>query len=277
MFTVLVGLLSSPAFAQQIIVTSDNQLQLYDPDGALVSSRAIPYPGGNRPVSEQARDVVHVGKYVVVYNGTFDPYVSALNTKTRSWTDLTMSGWTTVNNTSYGGIAVLPPYVYVTDMTTYGSAVDELAGIVRFDAGSGGATRYQDPREYIDLTLGLDGDLYALGADERTVRALDPISMAELRSFTLVNAVRGIAVSSNGVIWGASWDDSVYAFSPVGDELGRYSNVAFDLIDVDVNEDDVVVVGSRFGEVILIDGPQFIETGRFVVPGSNTTFVAFRN
>ena len=78
--------------AGNILVSTDGAgaqqlLQEYTPAGALVSSVGIP-PGGT---AENARDLVADGSgNVLVYNGTFDPYLSTYGSG--AWSHTTYSG-----------------------------------------------------------------------------------------------------------------------------------------------------------------------------------------
>ena len=72
----------------------------------------------------------------------------------------TYSGWTTVNNVTYGGVAVRGTFAYATDMFTANDG--STAGLVRFDLTDGSAQRFAAGTEYIDVYLGGDGKLYGL-------------------------------------------------------------------------------------------------------------------
>src|SRR5687768_14867882 len=76
---------------------STQLLQEYTPSGTLVQSQDIPAGG----VAEDARDLVadSTGS-ILLYNGTFDPYLSTLSTS-GTWSHQTYSGWSTVNTVSY--------------------------------------------------------------------------------------------------------------------------------------------------------------------------------
>jgi hypothetical protein len=115
-----------------LVVTYENNLLEYTLAGALVQSTSIPYPGGaSCTPCEHARDVAVPGfDRAHVYNGTFDPYMSTFNAATGTWSHQTYSGLSTANNVSYGGIANLGRYVFMSDMDT---ANDIPQGVVRFD------------------------------------------------------------------------------------------------------------------------------------------------
>ena len=61
---------------------------------------------------------------------------------------------------TYGGIAVTNSHVFVTDQATLGPG-QLPSGIVRLGLSSFTAIRFADESDYIDLTFGGDGMLYA--------------------------------------------------------------------------------------------------------------------
>ena len=81
------------------------------------------------PSPSDARDVV-VGTagQAYVYNGTFTPSLSTLDPVAGTWASTTLSGWSTVNNVSYGGVAAFGPYVFASDMNTAGSTDSPALG-----------------------------------------------------------------------------------------------------------------------------------------------------
>ena len=97
-------------------------------------------PGGvqlrqvNIASGDEARDLtVSDSGDIHVYYGTFGAVLDTYAKATGTWSGRTLSGWSTVNNLTYGGAAYANGYVYATDMTTYGSTAEQLKGIVRFD------------------------------------------------------------------------------------------------------------------------------------------------
>src|SRR5262249_26527881 len=93
--------------------------QEFTAGGTLVRTVHIPAPPGTS--SDTARDLVQDGSgKVYVYNGTFTPALATYNPSTSSWSQQGYSGWSTVNNVSYGGIGLFQNYVFASDMTTAG-------------------------------------------------------------------------------------------------------------------------------------------------------------
>jgi hypothetical protein len=257
-----------------ILVTQNDHLIEYTNTGAPVQSISVPYMGG-RPATEHVRDVI-VGPTGTarIYNGTFDPFMTSYDSNLGSFSSVTHTGWSTVNNVSYGGIATLADYVYVTDMRTFGDGgPDEAQGIVRFNTGNNTSERFAETLEFIDLSLGLDGYLYALEDDEYTLRIYNTTSMSLVNTVNLSDDVRGVAVSAAGSIFGASWDGNIYQFDSSGSFLGSIPSGANDLTDIDLAANGEIVVGSRFGDVILTDSA--LSTPSAFSVGSSPTFVSF--
>ena len=143
-------------------------------------------PGGPQ---EDARDLAAgPDGRVHVYNGTFDPYLSTLDTA-GAWSHRTYAGWSTVNNTRYGGLALSGDYAFATDMWTGGTG-DAPAGIVRFNLADGTATRFSTV-DFIDLSVGQDNKLYALDYNATKLYVFDPQTLAQERVITLPSYVNG--------------------------------------------------------------------------------------
>jgi len=281
-----------PIGVGNLIVSSDERLYEYTTNGKLVQSLDIPYPGGSHPVTESARDIAYSGAgNTYVYNGTFDPYLSVLNAQTNLWGHQTFSGWSTVNNGTYGGIAVTNDYAFVTDMRTFGDGgADEAHGIVRFDLSDSAATRFATNLEPIDLTVGLDGLLYALypgGSPEgRFVDVFDPITMSLLEQISLASIFghtghRSIAVDTNGDMFIADWDGEVHHVNQTGALIDTISPtcdwIGFDIhcefYDIDISETGELALGTRFGEIFLTD-TSFSTISTFDI-GNSGVFVEF--
>ncbi len=258
-----------------ILVSTRDVLYEYTESGTLVQSYAIP-PGPITRATEYARDIVSTSPgEVMIYNGTFDPYLTTLDISADSWSHETYQGWSTVNNGTYGGIAASENYVFVTDMSTYGDGgVDLAAGVIRFGRLDGTAQRFANNRQPIDLTLGLDGLLYVL--DGQYIDVFDPETLSFIRTIRVAGC-RAIAVNENGEVFTASWGGDLQKLDSTGNILIE-TNVCgiaatCSLYDIDVSHDGRVVIGDRFGGVTITD-ENFSGFSRFNV-GTRGTFVAF--
>jgi len=250
--------------------TSQPQVREYQASGALVQQFNLP-PGAT--VGEKIRDViVDRDGNVQIYHGTFGPTQDELDPVTGSLSQITVSGWSTVNNVSYGGVATLQDYVFVTDMATAGDGSPR--GIIRIDTNGLSAVRFSETVDFTDLTLGLDGQLYGL-TSTRKVYAFDPITLADRGNITLSFADhRGIAVNRAGEIFSAAWDGSIYHYDAQGNSLNALATGVNNLTDIDLREDGALVVGSYSGTVALTDETLSLISSSFST-GSSAAFVAF--
>ena len=236
---------AAPTKAGNLLVTDLNAgtLTEYTQLGSVVQKFSIPW---SYPNFADLRDVVQgTDGRIHMFNGTFSPWMSTLDPTTGGVSNLSYAGWSTINNVSYGGIAVSGQYVFVSDMSTYGG---EASGIVRFDLINGSATRFASGYSFDDLTLGLNGKLYAGGS------VFDPATMSLLGTTPWMGAgdVRGRAVDVAGNIYSASWDGKISKHSASGLLIATLST-GENLTDIDINSAGNIVVGSRFGNVYLMD------------------------
>ncbi len=229
----------------------EGTLREYAPDGELVQSVVVPYPVPPRPASEELRDIVVTpAGQVAIYNGTFDPYMTRWTPDAGEWAHDTYDGWDTGGLAGYGGIAAWQSYVYTTDMA---GPPGNDGGLVRFNTPNGTATRYFDYTEFIDVTTGFDGKLYALQPNERLVYQIDPGTMAVERAFWLGAASRGLAVDAAGNIFGASLDGNLYEFNSLGNIINVVNPAVGGLFDVDLEADGALVAGTLAGWVVVSD------------------------
>jgi hypothetical protein len=266
-----------PLTPGNIVISCDNTIKEYTRAGVLVQSTSVPYPGSDS--TPKARDlVVDRSGNVEVFNGTFDPYLSALNVAQGTWSHLTFTGWSLVNNGSYGGLATSGRYVYAPDMSTSGDGQPQ--GIVRFDLSGGTTIRFAATIEPFDVNVGLDGLLYAMypGASPSgtKVRVFDPTTLAEIRTMDIsVGAgshdFRGIAADSDGSLFVVGWDETAYHLNSAGDTLlDTLSLPVSDTFDIDIGSDGTVLIGSRFGKMLLTD--RDFSSSRVLTVGSGNAF-----
>jgi len=195
------------------------------------------------------------------------------------WTHYTHPGWSTVNSTGFGGIALYRNFVYVADMSTGGGRLNRAAGIIRFDTRAPdfspkrvvGDTSARRP-SFIDIAVGWDGLLYGLESS-RIVHVYDLASMQLQRGIRLAADCRAIAVNSKGEVFGASWNGSIYHFDARGAQRKRTSAGPGNLTDIDLSAAGRIVIGSRSGKVFLTD--ESLSSVKSFKVGGGATFVAF--
>jgi hypothetical protein len=176
------------------------------PSATLVREVVLPdFSGGFGDV----RDVVlDRNGNVQVYNGTLQPRLTTYDPVADALTNTSFDLWNTASNPTFGGLATWRNFVYATDqrLPAAGDPGANDSGIVRYDVDTATFTRFSGDGDFIDLAVGLDGLLYALGPSGATtpkeIRIYDPASMLEVRRLTNLNAaLRAIAVDAFGAIY----------------------------------------------------------------------------
>ncbi len=189
--------------------------------GTKVRSIAVPPPPGTQ--FDQARDLAEdPSGNVFIYNGTFTPALATYHPSSSSWTQQGFANWNTVANTTYGGLTYYKGFVYATDMSIAGDPPQHGNGLVRFNLADGTAARFFDGTDFINVNIGLDGMLYALGSPGLSV--INPNTMNVVRQVNLSSNhdIRGIAVSAAGDIYTADLDNTVTHFSSAGTLIRDY-------------------------------------------------------
>jgi VCBS repeat-containing protein len=180
-------------------------LQEYTPAGVLVRSIELPsYTGASADVRDLVLD--RQGN-VRIFNGTSQPRLTTYDPVAETLTQTAFDKWNTAEEKSGGGLAAWKNFVYAPDQLLSGENPLTDAGIVRFDVEAGTAQRFIDDGNFIDLTVGRDGLLYALGpagaATSRFIRVYNPQSMVRVREIPNMPAdLRAITVAANGDIYG---------------------------------------------------------------------------
>lgn len=284
---IYISMAASKAMASEnLLISSQNVLYEYSIAGVQLQSIYINYPGDSS--IEEARDIVQAQSGdVYVFNGNFEPYLSILAQESSTWSHHTFSGWSIVNNGSYGGIAATDSHIFVTDMDTYGA---EDIGVIRFDLDGANPIRFAKDIEPIDLTIGLDGMLYVLypggSPGGRFINVYNPDTLAFVKQVSLADIFghtehRTIAVNTNGDIFIADWDGEVHHVNAAGELLDTInpecnwsgSPTHCEFLDIDISASGLLALGTRYGEV-MVTNIEFSSISTFDV-GNNGIFVAF--
>lgn len=258
-----------------VSVFDNHVISEYTPDGVFVQSFSV------TPTSEgstaRLRDIV-VGQdgNIYAYNGTGEAELVTIDPVTSLMTTQSLSGLSTVNNVSYGGIATLDDSVFLTDMTTSGVIAQ---GIVKFSTTGGYAVRFATTEEYQDLTIGIDGYLYALREPGSAIDIFDPVTNAFIRTIDFgvafnAASIRGISVDADGTIYMAGWDGILYSVDSNGQLIASIDTGINDLTDIDINNSGNLLVGSRSGDVIFSD-TSLSSTSSFTSVSGETVHVSF--
>ena len=102
-------IISLPSYAMpfgesNILVSSDNMLFEYTPEGQIVQQ--IPIPPNLQDPDPKARDlIVTASGEVAIFNGTVDPELSLYDPQTEQWRSFKFPGWDIPNNNTFSGIA----------------------------------------------------------------------------------------------------------------------------------------------------------------------------
>lgn len=252
----------------EILVSSANHLQRFSLDGQLLGSEAIP----RNVAQESARDLIQHPLYGLwVFNGTFQPELSQY--WEGGWTSQSFAGWSTSNNLSYGGIASFGDFIYVTDSSTAQGGAAK--GIVRFHVHNQvPPARFLTHSDYIDITTGLDGKLYALRNTYGDLDVIDPQAMTITASLDLghTSSSRAVVASTTGEIFMASWGGTLYHFDAAG-QLRNSVLLGSGLYDIDIHPEHGLLVSNRWGNVWLVDFELQV-TGNFAL-AQQGAFVAF--
>ncbi|MCB1914822.1 MAG: hypothetical protein KDG52_03770 [Rhodocyclaceae bacterium] len=250
-----------------VLVSSSSVISEFDFDGRLISRLTIPPNADN----EASRDLIVLedGR-LAVFNGTFRPELSVFDGL--GWAALTMDGWSTPNNVSYGGVAAIGDQVIVTDGMTYNGG--EARGLILLDLVTASGVRFVDSSDYIDVTTGLDGLIYALRDVYGNLDVFDAASLAPLRSVALGHTAnsRSVTADAEGTIFMVSWDGYVARYDATG-VLQKTLTIGGNLHDIDIDLAGHLVVGSRFGNAYLTDTS--LDAYRALASGSSSSFVAF--
>jgi hypothetical protein len=158
------------------------------------------------------------------FNGTFTPQLDTYQPLTSTFTTTTSPGWRIDNNGSSGTIAVSGGYSFVISDNFPNSAM------VRFNP-DGTSQRFATGVNYENLSMGLDGSLYALyeaiasNNAAWTVDVFNPITLQRTRSITLQIPMsrngsfvdlRNLAVDQLGGLYVTELNSYVHRFNSQG-------------------------------------------------------------
>jgi hypothetical protein len=252
--------------ADNILISSNNTLYEYNTNGEFISQTAIPVIS-----TELARDIIVLENgNLAVYNGTFTPQLSIYNGS--DWSGFTVDGWSTVNNSTYGGITNIGDTVLLTDHSTFNDG--DTKGIIALDLISNSSQRFIDTNEYIDITLGEDNLIYALRNFYGDLDVIDPITYEILRSLDLghTSSSRSVTANRDGLIYMVSWSGYIAQYDASG-VLIKTLTLGNNTHDIDIDNNGQIAVGGRSGEIYLTD--ESLNSYTEILVSSSVTFVAF--
>ena len=263
------------------VFTGNGRVREFTPSGQLVQTFSFPLaPGDGQPRSI----TVDINGNIQIYNGTFTPYLTGLNPVTGAVvSNVTLAGWSTINNATYGGLGAFGNYVFATDMATAGAGAPN--GIIRFNVNDGTALRFASgppngPGDYIQLAVGKNGLLYGqypgTSPGGNGVSVFDPTTLTLLRSLDLNQDLRSIAVDKDGKIFAVTINDShIYEFDPNGMLLRAVDTGTRGYTDLTLDESGRLVATS--GGILVLTDESLSSFTRLDVGTISTvgTFAAF--
>jgi hypothetical protein len=224
---------------------------------------------------------------IAAYNGTFSPFLTRYFASSKTFTHTSYPGWSTIANTTYGGIAAYKNFIFVTDMATgnggIGTEDKSPKGVVRFDTSSGTGTRFAADTDFIDLNIGVDGNLYALPSSTAEIHVYDPGTLALVRKIKVPDSIRfsddlrAIAADQFGRVFvcGLS-SQNVHRLSPAGVLQASKATGFSQNGDIDVDETGRLIVGQSNGRVLIGESTLTNEFSSFTVSGGGVgLFVSF--
>ncbi len=241
----------SPLTPGSLLVVSQGVLSEYSPAGMFLQSFVL--KDDATTVADDLRDIaVDASGRVLIYVGAESPTLTVLDPAQGSVSIHSAPGWSMRNHGSFGGLDTAGSFAFATDaMPAWNSAI----GLVRFDLEDFSSDRF-GAKQYSDVTVGLDGLVYALvpGA----IDVFDPVTLVLLRTVGLSGVgqrLAGIAVGADGTIYGASSDTSgtVVAINDQGAIVRSLDTGVYFLDAIDLRSDGKIVIGSNSGRVILTD------------------------
>ena len=204
------------------VFSGNGRIREFTSSGQLVQTFTFPLaPGDGQPRSI----TVDTNGNIQIYNGTFSPFLTTLNPVTGAViSNVTLAGWSTVNNITYGGLGAFGNVVFATDMATAGAGAPN--GIIRFNVNDGTALRFASGSpngsgDYIQLAVGKNGLLYAqypgTSPGGNHLDVFDPVTLNFQRTINLGLDLRSIAIDQSGHIFAVTINDShIYEFDPNG-------------------------------------------------------------
>lgn len=241
-----------------LVVTNYSEIREYTRTGSLVQTFTDPTFSSSRPI----RDLATSGtREIYAFNGTFTGYVGRLDTVTGTWTHLTHPYFSVANNLTAGGLGLNNKYVFAADEAVSGELPYSIGqGIVRFNFGTGSAQRFANTDGTADVTVGLNGYVYAItpagSPSGRYLAKYDPESLALVSTLDLNPTVgadhRAIAVNAAGELYVGDLDGDVLHCSPTGTLL-HSTNVGGAISDVEIDSGGFVLITRMTGQVYKSD------------------------
>jgi len=221
------------------------------------------------------RDLIALedGRVAIVNKVAFSaPKLSIYDAVNNEWTHLTSPDWGIASNGQNGGIAANGNFVYVTDNHT------GLNGIIRFNLSNNSSSRFLS-NGYIDVTMGLDGYLYALRHTGGELDKVDINTMTIVDSIDLeLTAATAVTADFNGNLYMADGDG---VLSKYDSDLVLVNSIQTNLrlYDIDIDSNNEIVMTDRDHNINITNTSLTNLTSLRLNLGQNfdVAFIAFSN
>ena len=228
-----------------VVTNNDDRLSFLNHSGNVINTVEVPL---NIGCCTSVRDITIVNeKTLAMLNGTFAGSLTLFKPAFGGWIHIPLPYWSTVNNTTYGGVDVHDDYVFIsaTDVSS-----NTFQGIVRVNTKTFETTYVTGP-ESIDVTVGQDGLIYALGR-HGALNIYDADTL-ELVTATFVNSdARSITVDANSTLYVATYQGKIYKQSPGGNELGMI-DVGTGLHDINFHSEGYLLTSENYGSIFILN------------------------
>lgn len=239
----------------------------------------VPLPPGTDFDTDQARDLLvdDMGN-VFLYNGTFDPSLLTRTASTGVITQTTTSflEFSSINNSTFGGIGRLGDFLFLSDQDTNGSPNQ---GVVRLDLNTNNIFRFGANLEPQDINIGLDGTLLAIdgaGSPNSEVFRFDPITGNQLSVVSVPFADhRAVAGLADGTFLTARLDGLISHFDLNGNLINSLQVDGANFSDIDIAADGQVALGTASDGDIVLTTTDLNSFQQFNTGNNGDVFVTF--
>ena len=229
---------------QHILAATGNQLVEFSPAGERVATIEIPQPDSDRKTDARALAADAEGT-ICVTNGILEPVLSVF--ANGHWRTHAAKGWRS-DSRADPGIAVNGRHVFVTNRNP---RYREDSGILRIDLDSDSVQEVSRNR-YANLTLGLDGLLYASG-NAVDVYDLNLLKLQRTIRLDGVSSHSGLAVNQVGELFVIQTDGWLTHVSSHGGVIKRLDTGIPQLRDISISPAGQSVLGSDAGLLGITD------------------------
>ncbi len=250
---------ATPAPLSDIVTTSNRTIRKFTPQLWPVAGIQVPALGSPTSYDPLRGVAVAPDSRFAVANGRPDAHLTLISS---SQVEHRLEpGWTNEGATGFDSNG---PFLFATDVASPGGQMpDHTAGLIRFDPANNSSVRFAQGRDYIDVTCGLDGMVYALYYyAPRQSRAVlvdvyDPNTLDFVRTFeidpyvAIHNPITALAVDADGSVFVCGRGGAIHRLAPDGSLQWSAGVGHLYLLDIDIDSSGRLVVGHEFDGIAL--------------------------